>query len=67
MTWFCREIGLNKTTSSLIGINTLITIEATQIESGYYQGYDHLADLIFGGYGVWLANETETFKMKFEK
>ena len=69
ITWGSMVIGLNKTASALMGINTIITIEGTQIESGIYNTIttDAIIDVMFGGFGVWLATETEPFKLKFEK
>ena len=67
VTWLCKEINLDNKTSALMGMNTIITIEGTQIESGISQGEDHLIDIFFGSMGVLLATETEPFRMSFEK
>jgi len=52
-----------------MGFNTIIIIEATQIESGIYDTIttDAVVDVVFGGFGIWLATETEPFKLKFQE
>ena len=38
-----------------------ITIEATQIESGIWQRWDHLIDLLFDGIGIILSMGIKAF------
>ena len=58
VTWFSLKVlKLERKPAFWMGVTTVLTVEAAQIESGIWQREDHAMDIIYGTMGVGIALE----------